>query len=172
MVLNGQGGGQHSLLKIATAAAATPEWFWLIVGKVDRNCHRLPNNVSVVGWCEDTYVYLKAADVAIASGGHNTVMEIGTAKLPSICIPETRPFNEQQVKAELLEKLGLCYLLTSFPTKRSIKSLLEQVSRLDVSKWTQIMAADGAKQAARAIYAEVELLAAYQQASRCNTVFL
>jgi UDP-N-acetylglucosamine--N-acetylmuramyl-(pentapeptide) pyrophosphoryl-undecaprenol N-acetylglucosamine transferase len=169
VVLNGRGGGQHSLFKIAAVAVATPEWFWLIVGRVERNCQSLPNNVLVVGWCQDTYVYLKAADVAIASAGHNTVMEIGTATVPLICIPEPRPFDEQQVKAELLAKLGLCYLLTSFPTATSIKSILHKVSRLNVSKWTQIMAADGAKQAAMAISSEVKLLAAYQFKTRAKT---
>ncbi|MGV2827095.1 hypothetical protein [Myxosarcina sp. GI1(2024)] len=66
MVLNGKGGNDHSLRKIVSAASATPDWLWLILGKIERNCHDLPHNVHSLGWCDDTYIYLKAADVAIA----------------------------------------------------------------------------------------------------------
>ena len=161
VVLNGKGGGEHSLAKIAAAASFTPEWLWLVVGKVENNSV-LPDNVSLIGWCEDTYIYLQAADVAIASGGHNTVMEIGTAKIPFLCIPEPRPFDEQQIKAELLQKLGLCLVATTFPSDRSIKSILNQLKTLDVSRWEQIMAVDGAARLAEEIASEVRLLASYQ----------
>ena len=163
LVLNGKGGGRNSLSQIAAAATATPECLWLVVGKVDHNCQSLPQNVSVVGWCQDTYVYLKAADVAIASAGHNTVMEIGTAGVPFLCLPEFRPFDEQEIKAQVLAKLGLCHVIKTFPSRNSIRSILERVNLIDTSKWQQIIASDGAAQAAQAITSEVELLAHYQQ---------
>ena len=163
LVLNGKGGGKHSLTKIAAAAEATPQWLWLIVGEIRRDCHDLPHNVSVLGWCEDTYTYLKAADVAIASGGHNTVMEIGTARVPFLCISEPRPFDEQKVKARLLEKLGLSLTTDTFPDGRAIDFILEKLTQLDVSKWEQIIAVDGAARAARAIESEVEFLYDYQK---------
>ncbi|MEM7590349.1 MAG: glycosyltransferase [Cyanobacteria bacterium P01_A01_bin.83] len=162
VVVNGKGGGQYSLGKIAAAATATPQWQWLILGEVARDLDHLPQNISVLGWCEDTYIYLKAADVAIAHGGHNTVMEIGTARVPFLCIPESRPFNEQQIKAELLAKLGLCYLANGFPHQNQILDLLNQLKTIDVSQWQDIMADDGAIQAAKAIESEVKLLASYQ----------
>ena len=163
VVLNGKGGGKHSLTKIAAAAEVTPQWLWLIVGEINRDCHDIPHNVSVLGWREDTYTYLKAADVAIASGGHNTVMEIGTARVPLLCIPEPRPFDEQKVKAQLLEKLGLSLTANTFPDSRAIGFILEKLARLDVSKWEQIIAVDGAARAARAIESEVKFLYNYQR---------
>ena len=177
LVLNGKGGNKHPLRQIAAAATATPEWLWLVVGEIDNcqvNCQNLsqdllqdlPQNISVVGWCEDTYIYLKAADVAIASAGHNTVMEIGTAKVPFLCIPEFRPFNEQEIKAQILAKLGLCHVLKNFPSRSSAKSILECIDLIDVSKWEQVMADDGASQVAQAITLEVKLLASYQQLVR------
>ena len=33
LVLNGKGGNSHSLVKVAAAAKATPNWRWLVVGK-------------------------------------------------------------------------------------------------------------------------------------------
>ncbi len=177
LVINGKGGGKYSVAKIAAAARATPEWLWLTVGKVDerkcpelkgifhsrreRDYDNLPSNVSVLGWCEDTYLYLKAADVAIASGGHNTVMEIGTAQVPFLCIPELRPFQEQQIKARLLEKLGLCFCSETFPDADSARLVLNKLKQLDVNQWGQIMAIDGAAQAAKAIESEVGLLNSY-----------
>lgn len=162
LVLNGNGGNKHSLADIASAAAATPSWLWLVIGKIARDCGNSPDNVRVIGWCEDTYVYLKAADVAIASGGHNTVMELGTAGLPFLCIPEPRPFNEQIVKAEILAKLGLCLVSNDFPDCNAIESILERLKSMDVSKWQKIMSVDGAAQAARAIASEARLLDSYK----------
>ena len=161
LVINGRGGGKHSLAKIAAAATVTPQWRWLIVGEVDRDCIDLPENISVRGWVEDTYLYLKAADVAIASGGHNTVMEIGTARVPFLCIPEPRPFDEQLIKAKILEKLGLCSLEKTFPDASLIEFILNELKSTDVSKWSEIIAVDGASQASEAIESEVKILANY-----------
>ena len=162
VVINGGGGGEYSLAEIVPTAKAAPEWQWLIMGKVNRDVHHLPENISVLGWQEDTYTYLKAADVAIASGGHNTTMEIGSARVPFLCIPESRPFNEQQVRAELLAKLSLCYLATSFPRPNAIEYTLHNLKSINVNRWQDIMAIDGAVQAAKAIESEVKLLANYQ----------
>ena len=162
LVINGSGGNKYSLARIITAAEATPEWRWLIVGQIEQSCLELPHNLDLRGWCNDTYVYLKAADVAIASGGHNTVMEIGTAKVPFLCIPEPRPFDEQQSKAQILEKLGLCMVADRFPHSNLVDFVLKELEELDVSKWSEIMATDGAAQAAQAIESEVKLLASYQ----------
>ncbi|HEY9768178.1 MAG TPA: glycosyltransferase [Coleofasciculaceae cyanobacterium] len=161
LVINGKGGGKYSRAKIAAAAEATPEWLWLTVGEIDRDYDNLPSNVSVLGWREDTYPYLKAADVAIASGGHNTVMEIGTAQVPFLCIPELRPFQEQQIKAILLEKLGLCFCSETFPGANSARLVLNKLKQLDVTQWGRIMAIDGAAQAAKAIESEIKLLSSY-----------
>ena len=162
VVINGKGGGKYSLAEIIPAAIATPKWQWLILGKIDRGIDLLPDNLTVLGWQEDTYLYLKAADVAIASGGHNTVMEIGTAQVPFLCIPESRPFNEQQIKAELLAKSGLCCVANTFPNAKAIESVFSQLAAIDVSRWQEFMAPDGAVRSAKAIEAEVKLLAQYQ----------
>ena len=166
LVINGKGGGKYSLAKIAAAAKITPQWRWLVVGEVERDCINLPDNIYVRGWVEDTYLYLKAADVAIASAGHNTVMEIGTAQVPFLCIPEPRPFDEQLIKAKILEKLGLCLVETTFPNASLIEFILDELRSVDVGKWNQIMAADGAAQASGAIEAEVRTLASYLKASK------
>ena len=171
LVINGKGGGRYSLKEIMSAAVATPEWQWLIVGKLDLNRRDLPANVAVLGWQEDTYPYIKAADVAIASGGHNTVMEIGTARVPFLCIPEPRPFNEQQIKGELLAKLGLCHIAHKFPSPQAIAFTLDKLKTLDLNRWQSVMAVDGAIQAAKAIESEIELLGSYQNSLGSKSSF-
>jgi predicted glycosyltransferase len=88
-------------------------------------------------------------------------MEIGTAKIPFLCIPEPRPFDEQSIKAKLLEELGLCIVEPTFPSSNIIKFILDELQNADVAKWNRIMAVDGASQAANAIESEVKLLADY-----------
>lgn len=154
LVLKGKGGDNHCLETISQAALSTPEWQWLIVGPIQVNYNKLPKNITCRGWQEDTFPYLKAADVVIASAGHNTTMEIAEAQVPFLCIPEERPFDEQKVKAKLLEKMGLCLYSNSFPTSYSVRNYLELLMQMDVSKWEGIVSLDGAKQAGIAIESE------------------
>jgi predicted glycosyltransferase len=154
LVLKGKGGDKHCLESISQAAKTTPEWQWFIVGPTQINSHNLPKNIFCKGWQQDTFPYLKAADVVIASAGHNTIMEIAEAQVPFLCIPEERPFNEQKVKANLLEKMGLCLHANTFPTTHSIKSILELLIKMDVSNWKNLVSSDGAKKAGMAIESE------------------
>ncbi|MGB6297580.1 MAG: glycosyltransferase [Rivularia sp. (in: cyanobacteria)] len=154
LVLKGKGGDNHCLQSISEAALTTREWQWFIVGPINKNCNQLPKNITCEGWQQDTFPYLKAADVVIASAGHNTTMEIAEAQVPFLCIPEERPFNEQKVKAELLEKMGLCLCSNSFPTSYSVKSILELLIKMDTTNWKNIVCFDGAKKAAMAIESE------------------
>ena len=158
VVLNGKSKGRYLLSEIAAAATASPEWIWFVVGQVRRDCSSLPANLSVLGWRKDIYVYLKAADIAIASGEHNTMMEIGTAKTPFLCIPDDKPFEEQRLEAELLESFGLCLVLDFFPQGDLVGSILNRVRALNVTKWEQIMSVSGAAVAASNIESEVKLL--------------
>ena len=162
-----RGGAKHSLNQVAKAASTTPDWLWLIVGEVETGDRTIPNNVRIVGWCNDTYIYLKAADAAIASGGHNTVMEIGTARLPFICIPESRPFDEQKMKAQRLQDLGLCLVRENFPLK-DLEYTFQRLKEIDTSRWDEIMAVDAAADAANAIESEVKLLAGYLERTLVN----
>ncbi len=168
LVLKGKGGDKHCLESISEAAKITPEWQWLIVGFIQVNSNQLPLNISCEGWQQDTFPYLKAADVAIASAGHNTVMEIAEAQVPFLCIPEKRPFNEQKVKAKLLEKMGLCLCGNSFPATHSIKSTLELLIKMDVSNWKHIVSSDGAKKAGMAIESEALKIQAYLKNNTCR----
>ncbi len=154
LVLKGGGGDKHCLESISSAAKTTPKWQWFIVGPTQINSNKLPQNISCEGWQQDTFPYLKAADIVIASAGHNTIMEIAEARVPFLCIPEERPFNEQKVKAKLLEKMGLCLHVNSFPATYSIKSILELLRKMDVSNWKNIVSSDGAKKAGTAIESE------------------
>lgn len=93
-------------------------------------------------------------------------MEIGTAKIPFLCIPESRPFDEQKIKAQILEKLGLCLVEAAFPCNNAIGFILKRLKLLDLGEWDRIMADDGAVRAAIAIESEVKLLNSWHTASK------
>lgn len=50
------------------------------------------------------YSYLNHADIVVANAGDSIMHEIAYFDKPYICIPEDRPFHEQQIKAQQLEK--------------------------------------------------------------------
>jgi uncharacterized protein (TIGR00661 family) len=59
----------------------------------------------VIPWVEDRYRYLKAADVIICRGGHNTIMQSICYGKPSIIIP-TPSHTEQYANARRAKELG------------------------------------------------------------------
>ena len=105
-IINGAGGGAQVQSRWEAAAQSSPEWTFMLVGKVVSSTGQA-ENLRVVGRVADTYPYLKAADVVIGSGGTNTMMEVGAAQAPYLSVPEPRPFDEQLCKMEALAKLGL-----------------------------------------------------------------
>jgi UDP:flavonoid glycosyltransferase YjiC (YdhE family) len=62
--------------------------------------------VQVHNWLDDRYAYLKACDVLVTRGGHNTVSEAIYYGKPMVVIP-TPAHSEHQGIAESLNKMGL-----------------------------------------------------------------
>lgn len=62
--------------------------------------------VQVHNWLDDRYAYLKACDVLVTRGGHNTVSEAIYYGKPMVIIP-TPAHSEHQGIAESLENMGL-----------------------------------------------------------------
>lgn len=158
VVINGNGGDSINLPKVINKANKSKDWYWIVVGKIEPKEIIIPENVLVAGWVEDTFAYLKSADVIVASSGHNTVMEIGSARVPYIAIPETRPFDEQLNKALVLEKKGLCKVMVELPDKEDLEESLAQ----DVSLWSKIINASGVEQACSIIRSTVYFLEEYR----------
>jgi hypothetical protein len=137
-IINGAGGGAQVQSRWEAAAQSSPEWTFLLVGEVD-SANGQAENLWVVGRVADTYPYLKAADVVIGSGGTNTMMEVGAARVPYLSMPEPRPFDEQHCKMGGLAGLGLTRMLPE--RVEDWPSLLTAAEQIDVSGWDRLKAA-------------------------------
>ncbi|CAH0999475.1 hypothetical protein LEM8419_00775 [Neolewinella maritima] len=142
-VVNGAGGASIAIGEVQGTwkeiARKCPDWLFLLVGRVGELIDP-PANLHCIGFTPDTFPYLKAADVVVGSGGTNTMMEVGAARVPFLSQPEPRPFSEQQAKMEALERLGLTRIVppTTLPT--TWPALLTQALRMDLSAWDQLPA--------------------------------
>lgn len=56
------------------------------------------------------YNYIRCADIVVANAGDSIMHEVSYFNRPYICIPEERPFKEQLIKAETLEREELAYI--------------------------------------------------------------
>ena len=134
-IINGAGGGPQVQSRWQEAAQATPDWVFLLVGRVGEASESLPPNLRYIGFVSDTFPYLKAADVVVGSGGTNTMMEVGAARVPFLSMPEERPFAEQRCKTEALQRLGLTRIVPGDITPEEWTGLLEGARNMDVGGW-------------------------------------
>ena len=157
VVMSGLGGAGNPLEAVRSAAQACPDWRWWMVGPTVVNESELPPNVKIVGQVDDTFPYLRGADVVVASAGNNTVMEVATAGASYICIPEERPFDEQRSKAEALDQVNAAMVLDAWPEAGEWAALLERAMQTDTSALVNLIDANGAKRCARYLHQVAEL---------------
>ena len=138
-VINGTGGGAQVPANWRDVALAAPTWTFRLVGVIDAAAAG-PPNLTRVGFVPDTFPHLKAADVVIGSGGTNTMMEIGAARVPYLSVPEPRPFDEQQCKMRALASVGLTHLLDPDLPAAEWPALLERVRHMDTAGWDTLFA--------------------------------
>ena len=151
IIMNGLGGEGNPLVSVVQAAQAASQWDWWVVGPTAYDRVELPANVTVVGKVEDTFPYLKGADVVVASAGNNTVMEIATAGTPYVCIPEERPFHEQYSKAAVLDQINAAQVLPAWPEPARWPTLLENARQMDTQPLANIIDPRGAERCAQYI---------------------
>jgi UDP:flavonoid glycosyltransferase YjiC (YdhE family) len=63
-------------------------------------------NLTGIPWVEDRYQFLKASNIVVGRGGHNTIMQAICYRKPSIIIP-TPNHTEQYANARRAKELGL-----------------------------------------------------------------
>ncbi|MGB7251112.1 MAG: glycosyltransferase [Phormidesmis sp.] len=142
LVMTGFGGTDITPQKIAVAAAITPHWQWHLLGDhlprealMTEPIEESMENIHCHGVVEDVWPYLCYADLVIANAGHNSIMEIGAAGVPSVFIPAERPFAEQQCKAETIRALGLGIVVPTWPQRLDWGAIWNQTRSLDYSAW-------------------------------------
>lgn len=152
------GGGGHRLDRadLEAAARATPDWHWTVVGGWGTR-----DGVAFddLGWVEDPFPHLVAADVVVGSTGHNTLMDVAVAGAPLVAIPQPRPWDEQVDKADRLRRHGLAHVLAEWPQPTSMAGILE-AAVTDPRRPAPLVAGGGARRAADEIRIVARRLAA------------
>ncbi|WP_116106688.1 hypothetical protein [Lewinella sp. IMCC34191] len=141
-VINGSGGGAQEISRWQAIAHATPDWTFLLVGSVS-SIPEPATNLKRIGQVDDTFPYLRAADVVVGSGGTNTMMEVGAARRPFLSRPEPRPFDEQGCKMRALEQLGLTRIVDPDLAPGEWPALLEQAAGYRTEEWDTLFAWTG-----------------------------
>jgi predicted glycosyltransferase len=141
VLINGTGGHAFRGEQLYFLAETYPQHDWTVVGTY-RSAVTTPPlpNLRTMGHVEDTFPYLRAADVVVGSAGTNTMMEIATADARYICLPEYRPFEEQVCKAQALEKLQAGIINYQFPQLQEWNDLLERALALPNDRWATFKA--------------------------------
>jgi predicted glycosyltransferase len=151
-VITGRGGTDLTLAQLASAARSCPEWQWTVLGPVAVDSTiPLPSNLKMLGVVGDPLPWLSSAHVVVGSAGDSLVGEFAALRCRFICIPETRPFDEQQSVGKGLAAAGLAIYCPVWPGADSWPSLLAQAIELLPERWGAFMDGDGALRAARAI---------------------
>lgn len=83
--------------------------------------------LQVIDFTPHLYEYLRAADLVVAMGGYNTVVEILTANQRGIIVPRVHPRLEQCIRAERLAMSGLLQMM--HPAKLTPSSLFRAVTQ-------------------------------------------
>jgi len=84
-------------------------------------------NLTAIPWVLDRYEYLKACDLVVCRGGHNTVMQCISYGKPSIVIP-TPNHTEQYANARRASELGFSVALHQVELSREL--LFETVNAI------------------------------------------
>lgn len=122
LVLALVGGGQDGApLARAVARTVLPEGFYgvLVTGpympaalKAELAALAADNpRLTLLDFVKEPTRLLAHADRVVAMGGYNTTYEVLSFGKPFLCVPRVRPRQEQLVRAERLQRLGLLELL-------------------------------------------------------------
>ena len=101
------------------------------------------SNIILREFTDDLMSYMSAADVVVAMGGYNTLCEILTVGKPSIVVPRVRPVEEQWIRAQRMERLGICRaihpdLLTPESLASGVAAELASASKASTIPWVDL----------------------------------
>ncbi|OYT53546.1 MAG: glycosyltransferase [Candidatus Altiarchaeales archaeon ex4484_2] len=128
--IGGFGYRKGLLSNIIKAAKDTPKTHYTLVGGPNVNPdsfkEKIPDNVSLLGYVNNPFPYIKASDVVMATGGHSTLMECLSFGKPVLSFPDLF-HSEQQNNAQRLEELRLGRKLSYFTPPFMITDCVEEV---------------------------------------------
>ena len=167
VLLVGRGG--HSLDVGAWSRAAAPAgWNVVVVGtdRTDRTDRTdasdrtgrgatpsgpQPGAVEFRGQVDDIESLLGSADVVVTSAGWASVADVVACRSRLVVVAEDRPFDEQAVRAERLERLQLAVRLDHWPLPAELSSVLDRALSIRPEAWAAYDDGLGAQRAAALI---------------------
>jgi predicted glycosyltransferase len=152
LVVYGAGGPGGSGDELAQAARATPDLQWRAIGPVSQPRDQ-PRNLDLRGWIEDADSEIAAAGVVIGAAGDGLVNAVIAAGRPFICLPQSRPFEEQHSKARRLEALGATLVLERWPDASAWPGLIAAAASLSPSALSRLHDPDGPRKTAQFLIA-------------------
>jgi len=147
LVMFGRGGDPGDGTLLARIAAACPRWHWRVIGPATRPAHA-PANLVFAGWVDSAEREIAEASLVIGAAGNGLVGAVLAADRPFICIPEPRPFGEQQAAADRLGELGAALVLPCWPNADDWPQVLEAAMSLPGGARRALHDAQGVKKAA------------------------
>jgi hypothetical protein len=151
VVVFGGGGGRADVRALAEAARATPVWTWSVLGPTEGASRDLPPNLQLEGWVADAETRIASAALVVGSAGDGVVEAVLAAGRPFVCLPQARPYGEQQSKAERLKAAGAALRLDAWPAAAAWPVLIDRALALDPSVAARLHPSDGLTQAVRAL---------------------
>jgi UDP-N-acetylglucosamine--N-acetylmuramyl-(pentapeptide) pyrophosphoryl-undecaprenol N-acetylglucosamine transferase len=139
VVALGAGGHGACTVDLEHLAASLPEVHVVVVGRPQGIAEgRAGLDLRVDGWVADIADHLAAADVVVASAGASIVAEVAAARRPLVCVPEMRPFAEQEERARRLSDRGVARTVASWADGRSLVQSVAEALGEDGSAWDAI----------------------------------
>lgn len=141
LVVLGRGGGVSDAERWAAAARATPARRWRVIGPCTMSADR-PANLEIQGWVGDADAQIAAAAVVIGAAGDGVVSAVLSARRPFVCLPEPRPFDEQESKARRLAAVGGAIVRHDWPQPQEWSGLIDQAIEQN-DQWPACLESDG-----------------------------
>ncbi|GLK66749.1 glycosyltransferase [Hansschlegelia plantiphila] len=142
------GGGGGRLAAVEQAAEATPDLDWVVLGEIQGEPVRRPDNLRFAGWVPDAPAWIAGAEFVVAGAGDGAVADVAAARRPFLCIPEQRPYREQTDKARVLERAGAAVVVDRWPEPGSWPALRAHLASLDRDALRPLADPHGAAKAA------------------------
>lgn len=148
LCLVGSGGHGITADDVREAADATPERRWHVAGAL-----RVAGHPRVVdhGDRADVGALLERCGVVVGTAGGNVVAEVAAARRAFVCLPQPRPFAEQQRQGDALRRLGVAEVLPEPPPAGAWPHVLARAERRDLTRWAQLHDGRGAERFADAV---------------------
>lgn len=135
-VLSG-GDGLASTDELVAAARATPGWAWIVLGRCRSTVPQMPTNLHRLGWREDPWSALEAADVVVGSGALSVVAEVASAGRPLVLVPR-RGRSSDADHAALLADARVVNATTRWPEPGEWRRLLERAASTEPSALSRL----------------------------------